>query len=209
LVEHNTEIEVDNQELTYKGRILENDLTITNYDIENNSSLNLIISNTRKILIILKMKCGITFPLAVNSTDTIKSVKDKIYKREGIPSFRQVLVFEGVILEDEEILKNYNIKENCAMRLEINLSKRMRGGIGKLIPLTVKLLDGRTFEFNKEIYDLNTVKELKDVIGQKAGLSKMGISLIMYGRRLEDNYTLKDYNIMKHTILHVINVAAG
>lgn len=47
--------------------------------------------------------------LEVEPTDKVKEVKEKIYDKEGIEPNRMVLIFEGQVLEDENILQDYTI----------------------------------------------------------------------------------------------------
>lgn len=50
------------------------------------------------------------FVKGLKATDTIDRVKDKIQDMEGIPKSLQRLIFEGVYLEDEFRLMDYNIQ---------------------------------------------------------------------------------------------------
>jgi hypothetical protein len=44
------------------------------------------------------------------SSDSVKTIKEKIQDKEGISPVSQTLTHEGRILEDEKILADYNIK---------------------------------------------------------------------------------------------------
>ena len=55
-----------------------------------------------------------SIPVDVEASDTIAIVKDKIQHLRGIPTDRQLLIFDGEVLEDGRTLMYYNIT-NCAV----------------------------------------------------------------------------------------------
>uniref|UniRef100_A0A7C8ZTX0 Ubiquitin-like domain-containing protein n=1 Tax=Opuntia streptacantha TaxID=393608 RepID=A0A7C8ZTX0_OPUST len=65
--------------------------------------------------------------LEVEPSDTISTVKSKIFEREGIPAAEQRLEFAGAQLEDSGTIGNYNIEEYSALWLLL----RLRGGAKK------------------------------------------------------------------------------
>jgi ubiquitin C len=123
-------------ELCYSGKILNNKLTINDYNITDNSRLQLLISlngggeneasasasGTKQIFI--KTLQGKTLTLDVNDNDTIASIKDKIAEKEGIPQEQQRLVFNGKQLEDKNTIAEYGIENDASIHLVL----RLRGG---------------------------------------------------------------------------------
>lgn len=64
---------------------------------------------------------GETIPFDVEPDDTIKSVKQQIQRSEGIPAEQQVLIFSGVELENNRMLKDYNLQKESALYLVLRL----------------------------------------------------------------------------------------
>ena len=60
----------------------------------------------------------------VNSNDKVKTIKDKIQEKEGIPPDQQHLVFSGNRLGDDNFISDYNITDNS----KVHLVLRLRGG---------------------------------------------------------------------------------
>ena len=103
--------------LVFAGKELEDILTLSDYNIQNESTLHMVQRLRGGMQIYVETQTGKTIPLEVEASDTIENVKTKIQDKEGIPADQQQLTYDGGQLEDGQTLSNYSIQEYDVIRI--------------------------------------------------------------------------------------------
>ena len=107
-------IPLDQQKLIFAGTQLEFGNTLSDYNIESASTLDL--KWEIDIFIRLTEK---TCALTVDYSNTVMNVKAVIDDREHIPPDQQILTFDGMILQDACKLYDYNVPSGSTLRLHV------------------------------------------------------------------------------------------
>ena len=183
------EIPTEAVQLIFAETQLEDRFTVSDYTINNNSTLLL-----DGVCLAIETVSGETFKFIAVTSCTIGELKTIIQRKERIPASQQRLIFEGEDLEDDRTVADLGIND---LKSAIVLVLRMK----KDYQIFVKTPSGKTITV--DVLFTDTIDAVKHKIQAKEGIPANQQILKLSGRQLKDDLPLSKYNIRKEATLQL------
>ena len=178
----------EEQCLFFQREELKDDRTVSDYKIQNKSTVILSLQTYRLEVTILSEGTRLV-TLEVNPSDSILELKREIQNITGVPPRKQSLRFDGIELKNELTIFAYNIQNKSYINLVEQMIK-----VYVFNPLTQEKIT-----LVKKPRD--TIGSVKDNIYAQTKISSDRQVLQFNGRELDDGNTLKCYNIKSESQL--------
>ena len=187
---------VEEQEMIYAGRILEDDRRLSDYNIHNEALIRVCLRSKGMQIYVATFQ-GRRIQLDVEPQDTISNLKEIIQDKEKLKKDKVSLFYlsQEQELEDEKTLVDYKISHNAFLTLKF---KEIQ-----LIEVYIQPQKGDRFPLKLSCNQ--TIAEVKQMIEEnKEGVLTEDQCLLFTGENLLDNKKVSEYPIYESSTIYLI-----
>ena len=192
-IERQEGIPVQRQRLIFLGELLNDRHRLLDYRIEHESAVHLVLRADDGFQVFVELPSGRTLVVEVQPADVIAVVKTRVQDREGIPVDLQEVYLEGQELSSESTFRECGVQPNATLQVTINQERNTH--------LSVTQQRGETLSM--WVNTDHTVATLKAAIEEKEGIAVDLQELYFARQRLNNDRTLRSYNIEQDYMLHL------
>ncbi|KAK8604261.1 hypothetical protein V6N13_099209 [Hibiscus sabdariffa] len=159
-----------------------------------------------KMQIILKFSAK-QINMEVDTTETVRSLKEKIHIIDGTPIKRMLLFFSGTELADDlRNLSDYGISESSEIIVFLKTMNRLREDpssrkLSIVVQMSSSLLNAAAITF--EMKDCNTVNDLRDLLLSRKILPRDDYLFIHKQRIMRESCSLRWHGVENGDCLYV------
>ena len=177
-------------ELIFKGKILEDNKSLDDYDINEESIIYF--KYYPPIQITIKIDDDGEFELDIELTETIYNLKQKIKSMKELIPNKYKLIFNKIeLINDDKTLNDYNIKNGDIIKLFRTYQIQIRIENNK---------DLFIIEVESLSVDINYVKKK---IQKQIGIPSNKYKILFKGKKLENRFVLRNEEINHNSILYL------
>ncbi|KAF8031555.1 hypothetical protein BT93_D0695 [Corymbia citriodora subsp. variegata] len=136
--------------------------------------------------VFLEPQEGSPFCIQIGLHDTVLEIREKINKHQGIPVYRQILVFNSKVLDDKLNVEGCNIINRSRIWLIVMLEPPPSTKIELLIGMP---------RLPIEVGVNDPVKRLREVVRSLEDVPLERMKLYANGTELEDDHRICDYEL--------------
>ena len=186
---------VEQQKLIFCGAVLEDSLTLADYNIQRATTLHLVVGQRhgeKRVSITVMTKTNREIKCSVLPTDTLESVVEIIKEKEEIPKQSQHLYHKGVLVDHKTPVKDFfkDTKKAPSPKQELHMYLEVKGNI----EIFIDILSGASRSVRKRISvcvsHQTKVSVLKRIIEHREGIPTYFQTLLYSGGVMADNCSL-------------------
>lgn len=185
--------DLEEQILVFHGFCLDNNCTVADYNICKEDTINILIKKKEIFPININMLGIQNFTIDISTSETIKTLKNKISDKVGVPINKQNLIFSEMILEDINLIGDYFIRKNSTIDCIVTDYK---------INEIIIYVDINRKTLKIECNPLDTILSIKYKIQKRLGYP-INIQNLIYHKDiiLENTKNLEYYNLENNSII--------